>query len=140
MVPTFPRSPLLFRTAGFPRYGWKAGLSDGAFPSVASLKSAPDIHVATAGSHQSFVHFVVTSVARPCRVADPIVHRHEVGSPLPQGSSLETGLCCPGPSSLNRPHPPHSQAHRDFAARGLIRNAFALRERLGPPRVFPGSR
>src|SRR2546421_12410499 len=32
MMPTSPRSPLSFRTAGFPRYGWKAGLSDGAFP------------------------------------------------------------------------------------------------------------
>ena len=32
MMPTFPRSPLSFRTAGFPQYGWKAGLSDGAFP------------------------------------------------------------------------------------------------------------
>ena len=32
MMPTFPRSPLSFRTAGFPRYGWKAGLPDGAFP------------------------------------------------------------------------------------------------------------
>jgi hypothetical protein len=32
MMPTFPRSPLSFRTASFPRYGWKAGLSDGAFP------------------------------------------------------------------------------------------------------------
>jgi hypothetical protein len=31
MMPTFPRSPLSFRTAGFPRYGWKAGFSDGAF-------------------------------------------------------------------------------------------------------------
>src|SRR6266566_5298207 len=31
MMPTFPRSPLSFRTAGFPQYGWKAGLSDGAF-------------------------------------------------------------------------------------------------------------
>ena len=40
-----------------------------------------------------------------------------VGNPPPQGSSLESGLCCPGPSSLNRPHPPHSQAHHDFAAR-----------------------
>jgi hypothetical protein len=28
-----------------------------------------------------------------------------LGSPPPQGSSLETGLCCPSPSSLNRPHP-----------------------------------
>ena len=31
MMPTSPRSPLSFRTAGFPQYGWKAGLSDGAF-------------------------------------------------------------------------------------------------------------
>ena len=32
MMPTFPRSPLSFRTAGFPQYGWKAGVSDGTFP------------------------------------------------------------------------------------------------------------
>ena len=32
MMPTFPLPPLKFRTAGFPRYGFKAGLSDGAFP------------------------------------------------------------------------------------------------------------
>ena len=32
MMPTSPRSPLSFRTAGFPQYGWKAGVSDGAFP------------------------------------------------------------------------------------------------------------
>ena len=28
-----------------------------------------------------------------------------VGNPPLQGSSLESGLCCPGLSSLNRPHP-----------------------------------
>jgi len=32
MMPTFPLPPLKFRTAGFPRYGFKAGLSDEAFP------------------------------------------------------------------------------------------------------------
>jgi ABC-type branched-subunit amino acid transport system substrate-binding protein len=31
MMPTFPRPPLSFRTAGFPQYGWKVGFSDGAF-------------------------------------------------------------------------------------------------------------
>ena len=31
MMPTFPRSSLSFRTAGFPQYGWKAGFC-GAFP------------------------------------------------------------------------------------------------------------
>jgi hypothetical protein len=49
-------------------------------------------------------------------------------------------LFCPGPSSLSRPHPPHSQAHRDFTARRLIRDAFAVRERLGDPRVVPSFR
>src|SRR3954447_9882421 len=58
----------------------------------------------------------------------------------PQGPSLGSGLCCPGPSSLNRPHPPHSQAHRDFTAERLIRDAFAVRERRGDPRVVPGFR
>ena len=32
MMPTFPRSPLRFRTAGSLQYGSKAGISDGTFP------------------------------------------------------------------------------------------------------------
>jgi len=68
------------------------------------------------------------------------MHRHEVGSPQPQGSSLLPELCCLEPSSLNRPHPPHSQAHRDFTARRLIRDVFAVRESLGDPRVVPSFR
>jgi hypothetical protein len=43
MMPTSPRSPLSFRTAGFPQYGWKAGLSGGAFPSPSQVKPAPGI-------------------------------------------------------------------------------------------------
>src|SRR5215813_14465932 len=49
-------------------------------------------------------------------------------------------LCCLGPSSLNRPHPSHSQAQHDFTARRLIRAVFAVRERLGDPRAVPGFR
>src|SRR5215469_15610610 len=56
---------------------------------------------------------------------------------LLQGPSLRSRLCCPGPSSLNRPHPPLSQAHRNFAARRFICGAFAVRERLGDPREVP---
>jgi hypothetical protein len=63
-----------------------------------------------------------------------------VGYPPPKGPSLGSRLFCPGPSSLNRPHPPHSQAHHDFTARRLIRDVFAVRERLGDPRVVPGFR
>ena len=31
-MPTFPSPPLKFRTAGFPRYGFKAGLSEQGLP------------------------------------------------------------------------------------------------------------
>src|SRR3954447_16858264 len=41
MMPTFPRSPLSFRTAGFPQYGWKAGFPSGAFLDRQQLKPAP---------------------------------------------------------------------------------------------------
>jgi transposase-like protein len=36
MMPTFPPLPLKSRTAGFPQYGFKADISDGAFPSTTS--------------------------------------------------------------------------------------------------------
>ena len=39
MMPTFPPSPLKFRRAGFPRYGFKAGLSGG--PSHVGSPSTP---------------------------------------------------------------------------------------------------
>jgi hypothetical protein len=61
-----------------------------------------------------------------------------MGGPPPQGPSLRFGLCCPDPSSLTRPHPPHSRAHRDFTVWRLIHDAFAVRERLGDPRAVPG--
>ena len=64
MMPTFPRSPLSFGTAGFPQYGWKAGLSGGAFPGVSRLKSAPDIRRPTAGLRPPFVHLVVDEISR----------------------------------------------------------------------------
>ena len=58
---------------------------------------------------------------------------------LPQGSSLRTGLCCPGPSTLNRPHPPQLRAHPDFAALRLIRDAFAVQIPTMPRRPTTGS-
>ena len=86
-----------------------------------------------------FAHFVTSRYSRavsgrPFDRAPP----WRWGSPPPQGSSLECKLCCLAPSSLNRPHPPHPQAHCDFTAWQLIRNAFAVRERRGDPRVVPG--
>jgi hypothetical protein len=81
----------------------------------------------------SIVPLCVGSTARSCAAM-------EWGNPPPQGPSLGSKLCCLGSSSLNRPHPPHPRAHCDFTVRRLIRSAFAVRERLGDPRVVPGFR
>ena len=141
MMLTSPRSPLSFRTAGFPQYGWKAGLWGGAFPECCQLKPAPGMRHPTSGLLPPFVHLVDTSVIPYCagsRTRSCTAWR--VSSPPPQGPSLGSGLYCPGPSSLNRPHPSRSRAHHDFTAWRLIRNAFAVRERLGDPRAVPGFR
>ena len=115
MMPTFPSSPLKFRTAGFPRYGFKAGLSRGAFPTVAPTCRALPVCVLPSCPPLSACRSPLCVGAR-CALK----HRHASGrAALPQGSSLRSGLCCSGPSSLIRPHPPHSQAQRDFAARSL---------------------
>jgi hypothetical protein len=60
-MPTFPRSPLSFRTAGFPQYGWKAGVS-GETRHVIQLKPAPGMRWSTIGLFSPFVHLVITAV------------------------------------------------------------------------------
>jgi hypothetical protein len=66
MMPTFPRSPLSFRTAGFPRYGCKADISDGAFRYIASLRLLPAYTGKCFGLRPPFVHFVATSLIPHC--------------------------------------------------------------------------
>jgi hypothetical protein len=60
-----------------------------------------------------------------------------LGSPPPQGSSLRTGLCCPSPSSLNRPHPPHSPAIATSPPGGLYAMPSLCGSALSDPRVVP---
>jgi hypothetical protein len=66
MMPTSPRSPLSFRTAGFPQYGWKAGFPSGAFPDHQRLKPAPGMRCPMFGLHPPFVHLVATTVVPHC--------------------------------------------------------------------------
>jgi hypothetical protein len=91
------------------------------------------------GLHPAFVLTAFSlSFSALCRSSCALKHHHSSGyAALPQGPSLRTGFCCPGPSTLMRPHPPHSQAQRDFTAVQLIRPAFAVRFRLGDPRLVP---
>ena len=125
MMPLFPSPSLKFRTVGFPQSGFKAGISDAAFP-------VPWFAIAlrALGCHRF--------TPALCQGRCAYKHLRASGSTaLPQGPSLRPGLCCPGPSSLNRPHPPHSQARHNFIALRLICDAFAVRGRLGDPRVVP---
>ncbi len=43
MMPTFPSPPLKFRTVGFPQYGFKASMSDGACRANTPVKRVPRI-------------------------------------------------------------------------------------------------
>src|SRR5438128_10912615 len=116
MMPTSPRSPLSFRTAGFPQYGWKAGLSDGAFPGHRPLKPAPGIRRLILGLPPSFAHLVVrVSYPALCRADDSMVRRLGVGWYSAPGALAPARVILSRSFSAYRPHPPHSQAHRDFA-------------------------
>ena len=54
MMPLSPSPSLKFRTARFPRYGFKADNSDGAFPFIALLKLAPSMRRPMSGLLPSF--------------------------------------------------------------------------------------
>jgi hypothetical protein len=58
----------------------------------------------------------------------------------PQGLSLRSGFFCPGPSTLISPIRPTRGHIAISPTLRLIRDAFAVRERLGDPRVVPSFR
>jgi hypothetical protein len=133
MMPTFPSPPLKFRKAGFPRSGFKANVSDRAFPSDREF-------VAAVGLRPSFVLSAST-------VGFPVLCRRNVArlstavraaiAALPQGPSLRSELFCLGPSSLTGPIRPTCRHISISPLRRLIRDALAVRFRLGDPRVVP---
>jgi len=140
MMPTSPPPPLKFRTAGFPQYGFKASLSDGAFPSVGRVKLAPSIPRAALG---------LRPPSRTPRLREPPwprlrAPRGNPGGSSPRDAPLTPGVLGSGPSyavsvhrRLLRPHPSVSQARGDFTGSPLIHPAFAVRERRGDPRDVP---
>jgi hypothetical protein len=88
MMPTFPSSPLKFRTASFPRYGFKASISDGAFPGRLAVKLAPSMpahrHSLRHPSPASTTARSTGSASRPARVSTSRCSRGPAS--LPQGS------------------------------------------------------
>ena len=134
MIPTFPSSPLRFRTAGFPSVRLQSWPIRQRLPMIMRWLS---LLAACPSSDQ----VCLRPSCSPRQHESPVLGRRRAARSsaamratdvaLLEGPSLRSGLCCPGPLTLNRPHPPHSQAHHD---------AFAARERLGNPRVVPSFR
>ena len=135
-MPTFPRSPLSFRTAGFPQYGWKAGLSGGAFPVRQRLKPAPGIRLLTAGLPSPFVHLIVKAVAPYC--AGPLtMMMHRLGGWValrPRGPRSGPGCSVPvrhhliGPIRPTHGHIAISPHGGLYAMPSLCGSASATRE------------
>jgi len=119
MMPTFPLPSLKFRTAGFPQYGFKAGVSDRACPFDAACTSLglpppfvlPAARVGSPFCAEGRLRAEAPPFERP-RPLYPSRPRSRPGCAVPLHPHL-------------RPHPPHSQAHPDFTAPRLIQNAFA---------------
>ena len=140
MMPTFPSSPLKFRTVGFPQYGFKASMSDRACRNRPFVKPLPGIRSSWSRWHRSFVRV-------PDRVLPGSESRTAGHSAYRRARGVRPatpGVLGSGPSSvvsarhrLLRPHPPVSRARSAFAAWPLIHRAFAVRARLGDPRDLP---
>ena len=128
--------PLSFRTAGFPQYGWKAGLSGGAFPVRQRLKPAPGMRLLTAGLPSPFVHHSVEAVV-PYRAGPPTGRctAMEGGSPSdPRGPRSGPGYavpvrrCLTGPIRPTRRHIATSPQGGLYAMPSLCGSAEATRE------------
>jgi hypothetical protein len=64
MMPTFPSPPPKFRTAGFPRYGYKASMSDGTFLNRNPVKLTPSIPAPSSSLSPPFARFQSAKTAR----------------------------------------------------------------------------
>ena len=137
MMPTFPSSPLKFRTAGFPRYGFKASLSAPTFRVRAPVKLAPSMPVTLARLSAPSPGCATTGL--PGSVSAPIAASP---SRCARGlASLPQGSLAPGrvmlsrsitayydPIRRSRGHAALSRPGRLYAAPSLCGSAEATRE------------
>jgi hypothetical protein len=120
MMPTFPSPPLKSRTAGFPQYGLKASMSDGAFPSGVLVKPAPGIPSQPLSLHPSFAQFRHDRApGSESGSTHASLRRCAKGSGLPTPGVLGSGssYAVSIHHRLIRPHAPVPLARCDFASR-----------------------
>ena len=137
MMPTFPSSPLKFRTAGFPRYGFKASLSDRAFLPRHAVKLAPSIRALRDSLRCPSPAFTTAhltgSVSSRARASTGRCARGLAS--LPQGSLAPTRVMLSrsliayrDPIRQSRRHAATSQPCCLYAAPSLCGSAVATRE------------
>jgi len=131
MMPTFPSPSLKFRTVSYPQYGFRAGISKRGLP----FRTSASVGLASSCAPSA------ACVDSPFCAGERFALEHFRSSRYccsTPGALAPVWFVLSTPSSLDRPHPSHSQAHLDFTAPRLIRHVFAVRHRLGDPRVVPG--
>ena len=135
MMSMSPRPSLKFRKADFLRYGFKAGISDGAFLSTASSSRR------AVCLRPSYAPLPVASYPRS-KSRDAVRWRTSVQAAqaaLPQGSSLRSELYCLGPSSLkSTPSVPLASTFR-LRRLGLYEMSLLCALPLAPRRPATGS-
>ena len=89
MMPTFPSPPLKFRTAGFPRYGFKASMSDETFLISDRVKPPPGIPLSSVSLSSSCARILPAEIpgseSRPPRPSSCRCSR-DLYAPVPQES------------------------------------------------------
>jgi hypothetical protein len=141
MMPPSRRSPMSFRTAVFPQYGWKAGTSDWTFPVHPPLKACS--RHASADTRFASVLRAPRGLSRCSRS----VSGRRLGSAppwsrvvlRPRGPRSGPGYSLPVLPRLSAPSAPLAGTSR-FHRRCDLRDVSALRQRLGDRRVVRGFR
>jgi hypothetical protein len=132
MMPPFPSPSLKFRKAAFPIPASRPAFQTGPSRPTASSSQRS---VCVRPSCSPFHRWILRTVPEK---PGALEHRHSSSC-----RCSTPGALAPVRVILSRsiftywPHPPHLQAHPDFAAERLIRDALAVRFRLGDPRVVP---
>src|SRR6266511_832924 len=138
MMPTFPSPSLKFRTAGFPRYGFKASISDEAFLTDSEVKPAPGMPSSSVSlshpSRDSAPGCPSGSASRDTRISSRRCLRGTYSS-RPQGSLAPVRvvlsrsiLAYSDPIRQSRRHAAISRCHHLYAAPSLCGSAEATRE------------
>jgi len=129
-MPTFPSSPLKSRTVSFPQSGFKAGLSDDAFPlRISSGLPSSFVHLATAQCPRAVSRTAAHQYTTVQAISAALLYPRGPRSRRVMLSRLSTLIDPMRPTRQHTPISPHR----------LIRNAIAVCPTATPQQPASGS-